>query len=90
MFKNIIFNWSGVIKDAKEQHFWTVQKMFEKMGVMNVPIKELEEGWEEPYMTFYNKQGDVSMTNSVDIIANSIWLIHISSWSIYAKNRHSI
>ena len=26
-------------------------------------------------MTFYNKQGDVSMTNSVDIIANSISLI---------------
>ena len=26
-------------------------------------------------MTFYNKQGDVSQTNSVDIIANSISLI---------------
>ena len=27
------------------------------------------------YMTFYNKQGDCSMTNSIDIIANSISLI---------------
>ena len=26
-------------------------------------------------MTFYNKQGDCSQTNSVDIIANSISLI---------------
>lgn len=53
--KNIIFDWSGVIKDAIESHLWVVNKMFEKFGANKISLEELKENWEQPYMPFYNK-----------------------------------
>jgi phosphoglycolate phosphatase len=55
MFKNIIFDWSGVIKDAVDAQLWTVNKMFESVGLTEISIEEMKENWEQPYMLFYNK-----------------------------------
>ena len=55
MFKNIIFDWSGVVKDAFKGHLWIVNKMFEKFGVKEMSHEELQKKWEQPYMLFYNK-----------------------------------
>lgn len=55
MSKNIIFDWSGVVKDAFGCHLWVVNKMFKKFGVKELTMAELKENWEQPHMSFYNK-----------------------------------
>jgi len=55
MIKNIIFDWSGVIKDALENHLWVVNRMFEKLGGEKLSLSEITESWEQPFMKFYNK-----------------------------------
>jgi HAD superfamily hydrolase (TIGR01509 family) len=55
MFKNIIFDWTGVIKDAAVSHLWVVNKMFVSMGLKEISFSELRENWEEPYMLFWSK-----------------------------------
>ena len=55
MFKNIIFDWSGVIKDADESHVWIINKMFEKAGLPAISLEEMKEKWEQPYILFYQK-----------------------------------
>jgi len=46
MFKNIIFDWSGVIKDALECHLWLVNRIFKKFGAEEISMEELKEEWE--------------------------------------------
>ena len=55
MIKNIIFDWSGVIKDALRSHIWVVNKMIKTMGGKEMSLKEIKENWEQPYMNFWNK-----------------------------------
>lgn len=55
MFKNIIFDWSGVVKDAFDFQLWVVNAMFEKYGVKQITLEELKREWVQPYMKFYNK-----------------------------------
>lgn len=55
MFKNVIFDWSGVVKDALECHLWLVNKIFKKFGAKEISLEELKENWEQPHMGFYNK-----------------------------------
>jgi len=52
---SVIFDWSGVVKDAMSAHFWVVNRIFKKYGVKEIPFKELRAGWVEPFMMFYNK-----------------------------------
>jgi len=55
-FKNVIFDWSGVVKDATESHVWVINKMIEKFGgSRQMTLFELRENWEQPYMRFWNK-----------------------------------
>lgn len=54
-FKNIIFDWSGVIKDALESHLWVVNRIFKNFGAEEISIEELKENWVQPHMPFYNK-----------------------------------
>lgn len=54
-FKNIIFDWSGVVKEVVDSHFWVVNKMFGEAGVKAISLQEMRENWEQPYMLFYNK-----------------------------------
>ena len=55
MIKNIIFDWSGVIKDAVEDHGWVVNKMFKNLGGKEMSLEEMQQNWEQPYMKFWNK-----------------------------------
>lgn len=55
MFKNIIFDWSGVIKDAVEDHVWVVNRMFKNLGAKKITLEEMRRNWEQPYMKFWNK-----------------------------------
>ena len=55
MFKNIIFDWSGVIKDCFEAHVWSVGRMMEIFGGSEISREELKENWEQPYMNFWKK-----------------------------------
>lgn len=55
MFKNIIFDWSGVIKDATESQLWAINKIFEKAGIRQITLSEMKDNWEQPYMRFYEK-----------------------------------
>ena len=55
MIKNIIFDWSGVVKDAVNAQLWKVNKIFEIYGVSPIPLEEFKENFSLPYMPFYNK-----------------------------------
>lgn len=55
MIKNIIFDWSGVIKDSVENHLLVVNKMFKDLGIEEISLVDLKENWKQPYMLFYNK-----------------------------------
>lgn len=53
--KNIIFDWSGVVKDAVDAQLWKVNKVFNKFGVGSISMEEFKENFELPYMNFYNR-----------------------------------
>jgi len=55
MFKNIIFDWSGPIKDLSENHLWVVKKMFERLSGKEISDEEIKKNYEEPYMNFWHK-----------------------------------
>ena len=55
MFKYIIFDWSGVIKDALADHLVVVNKIFKKFGAKSITLEELRKNWCQPYMLFYNQ-----------------------------------
>jgi len=54
-FKNIIFDWSGVVKDCLDAHLWSVNEMMKIFGGSTISKKELMQGWKQPYMNFWNK-----------------------------------
>ncbi|MCB9805800.1 HAD family hydrolase [Candidatus Nomurabacteria bacterium] len=53
--KNIIFDWSGVVKDAVTSQLWIVNRIFGKYGVEAISLEEFQENWEQPYTLFYKK-----------------------------------
>lgn len=53
--KNIIFDWSGVVKDATKAQLWKVNKVFNRFGGESISMQEFKENFELPYMVFYNK-----------------------------------
>jgi phosphoglycolate phosphatase len=50
---NIIFDWTGVIKDAVHDHLKIVNIMFEDFGLPPLSLEEMKETWKQPYMDFY-------------------------------------
>lgn len=55
MIKNIIFDWSVVIKDSIEDHLFAVNEIFANFGANKISLAELKENWKQPYMLFYNE-----------------------------------
>lgn len=53
--KAIIFDWSGVVKDALTSQHWLTNQVFKKHGLEPLSIEEFAENWEQPYQLFYNK-----------------------------------
>lgn len=55
MLEAVVFDWGGVVKDSAVNHYWIVNKIFEKYGVERVSLEKLKEIWVQPYMKFYNQ-----------------------------------
>lgn len=53
--KNIIFDWSGVVKDAALNQVWVSNYIFNKFGLGPITLSDLRRDWEQPYMNFYKK-----------------------------------
>ncbi|MSU55278.1 MAG: HAD family hydrolase [Candidatus Taylorbacteria bacterium] len=53
--KNIIFDWSGVVKDAVTTQCWIINKIFNRHGLQTLSVEEFKNNWEQPYWLFYNK-----------------------------------
>lgn len=52
---SVIFDWSGVVKDAVHAQLWILNRMLERCGLPPIALGELQENWEQPYMLFYRK-----------------------------------
>lgn len=55
MIKNVIFDWSGVVKDCVEDQLVIVNKKFKHFGAKEISMEELKEEWCQPWMGFYKK-----------------------------------
>lgn len=55
MIKNVIFDWSGVIKDAFDSHVWVVNRMMESLGGKAISKEELAANWDPSYMNFWKR-----------------------------------
>ncbi len=55
LMKNIIFDWSGVVRDAALHQLWVINRIFGKFGVNEITLEEFRENWEQPYLLFYEK-----------------------------------
>lgn len=55
MIKNIIFDWSGVVKDAAKLQLTLINKVFSVFNHRAITLKEMKDNWVQPHMGFYNK-----------------------------------
>jgi len=55
MFKNIIFDWSGVINDNAYPVYQSVMAIFDFLKVKQISFEEFKREWRQPYMDFYHK-----------------------------------
>ena len=53
--KNIIFDWSGVVRDTVTNQMWIVNHIFKKYGVGEISTEEFRENWTQPPALFYQK-----------------------------------
>lgn len=53
--KNIIFDWSGVVRDTVTNQMWIVNRIFKKYGVGEISTEEFRENWKQPPALFYQK-----------------------------------
>ncbi len=53
--KNIIFDWSGVVRDTVTNQMWIVNQIFKKYGVEEITTDEFRENWTQPPALFYQK-----------------------------------
>jgi len=53
--KNIIFDWSGVVRETVASQLWIINKIFERWGVGAISLEEFRENWEQPYTLFYKR-----------------------------------
>lgn len=53
--KNIIFDWSGVVRDTVTNQMWIVNHIFKQYGVSEISTEEFRENWTQPPALFYQK-----------------------------------
>lgn len=53
--RSVIFDWSGVVKDAIGSHLWVVNRILKDAGAKEISVDELRENWKQPFMVFFNK-----------------------------------
>lgn len=73
MIKNIIFDWSGVIKDSAHSHIWAVNEMLKELGGEQMTKEDIQDQWEQPYMNFWNKRfPDLKIEDQSDLYHRTI------------------
>ena len=55
MIKNIIFDWSGTLSNDLVPVYNATMKVFEKIGLDTLTLKEFKKEYTLPYMNFYKK-----------------------------------
>ena len=55
MIKNVIFDWSGVVRDTVANQMWIVNRIFKKYEVREISTEEFRENWKQPPVIFYQK-----------------------------------
>ncbi len=53
--KNIIFDWSGVVRDTVTNQMWIVNHIFRNHGVREISTEEFRKNWTQPPALFYQK-----------------------------------
>ncbi|MES2216367.1 MAG: HAD family hydrolase [Patescibacteria group bacterium] len=53
--KNVIFDWSGVVRDTVTNQMWIVNRIFKKYEVDEISTEEFRENWKQPPALFYQK-----------------------------------
>ena len=53
--KNIIFDWSGVVRDTVTNQMWIVNHIFKKYEAREISTEEFRENWKQPPALFYQK-----------------------------------
>jgi phosphoglycolate phosphatase-like HAD superfamily hydrolase len=53
--RNIVFDWSGVVRDTVTNQMWIVNHIFKKYGVGEISTEEFRENWTQPPALFYQK-----------------------------------
>lgn len=53
--KNIIFDWSGVVRDTVTNQMWIVNHIFKKYGVKEISTEDFRGNWKQPPALFYQK-----------------------------------
>jgi phosphoglycolate phosphatase len=51
--KNLIFDWSGVVRDTVTNQVWIVNRIFKKYEVGEISTEEFRENWKQPPVLFY-------------------------------------
>lgn len=74
MFKNIIFDWSGVINDNAYAVYQSTMAIFDFLKIKRISFKDFKREWCQPYMDFYHKYiPDMDLTQELkDIYRQSI------------------
>lgn len=53
--RNVYFDWSGVVKDFREDMHRIINLMFVEFGIPKISMKEFQDNWDQDYMKFYAK-----------------------------------
>ena len=73
MFKNVIFDWSGVICDDAFAVYQADMDMFREFGVEPITFEEFRQQWEMPFMNFLHKyMPDITMEQQSKIFKKAI------------------
>ena len=51
--RNLIFDWSGVVRDTVTNQMWIVNRIFKKYEVREISTEEFRENWKQPPALFY-------------------------------------
>jgi phosphoglycolate phosphatase len=73
MFKNVIFDWSGVICDDTYASYQADMDMFRECGVPEITFEEFKQEWEMPFMNFLHKYiPDITFEEQHEIFKKAI------------------
>lgn len=66
--KNIVFDYSGTLRDDFDYNYEVTMRVFEKMGGARIPREEYKNEIRLPYMNFYNKYFPDAEQKEIDFL----------------------